>query len=984
MPTSVHLLVQQQFADGAAPPLPSVEAPESPVASIDLAGAPVRLVLHFVALLRDVARGVASDKGKGGAGLEALRVFDRHHADIDAVLTLAGNSDLFVAMVQLGRDVFETRLSSQRLVEIYERLLGILMSRRPNTTAASKATQRGSRIRQLIQRFGEQVPAASGQQVGPRGAGLHRTNSTPVAPLRPGGRPCARTVPCTPVHPRTPGSRRCSVSDLDDEDGSEGMLARIESHGFLGQAARVVEASQDLEESQTRGTRHEDAEVLPGSLGKTQNKTATKARPPLRRRHTHTAALIESTFQQATAGSQADAAPLTGPFPSGADLRYPPSYVFAAPEAACGDEAMESAVDPGACTTAAGAGESSDGAIDSAATAADGAKVLRPSWCQVLTVEQNHWLRQELEKLLEAAPFGGLSPKSAGLEVTSKWGEWQVRWHEEEAHDEVLVEVLLRLGSAYSSLGRFAHAAQLLRKALLRVEEMVQRGTCPGLCAEHMRAELLSTLSSILCQQGLREDAEAMLWQARQLAKHSGESSALYIKITCELAEFNHKFKGNLKAAHHLFKQGLEKRIQTLGYDHLDTAYSLNQLGVYSAHRGEHEEAKRLIVQAIRIRRRLVGNSHLSVAEAYHNLAGVEENLKNYNESAGLYESALQIKRKALPEYHVSIADTQNNLSIVYQHLKKHEDCVRLLRQTLEQCLRTVGETNLSTASVLMNLGHALHCLATANRAESSQSWYKAQLEESLGLLERSLSAKKALVDKHHPSMALLRSNLGFALYKMEAYAKAERHFCAAVRISQKHYGGVHQDVARWKYWVGKTQIRAGQVAKGRDRLREALEICVAGPSAFTAEQFEEIHLLLGESDDEEDACMSDSAGEPAAEPPSADCQGTQTFPLHGWRHSGRRSPQIDLSLLAQPDDEPDAEVTSEGRMSGDSPTASSLSDDTGCRTRISESPRPRSSPVGASEPASSPTSEVGLSRIMKHVRRSVEEYEVMQHWSDT
>lgn len=670
------------------------------------------------------------------------------------------------------------------------------------------------------------------------------------------------------------------------------------------------------------------------------------------------------------------------PFCSRRDERLP-SYVFAGSTAhTIGSTKPDS--EATAC------GDGSDGGLDTAAlpVAADSLKVLsmRPRWCQALTAEQNHSVRQKLQELFpdEVTPEG--SSQSAGMEVASKWGGWQVRWYEEEAHDEVLVEVLLRLGLAYNSLGRFAHAAQLLRKALLRVEEMVQGGLCTGLSAEHMRAELLGTLSSVLCQQGFREDAEAMLWQARQLAKHTGESSALYIKITCELAEFNHKFKGNLKAAHHLFKQGLEKRIQTLGYDHLDTAYSLNQLGVFSAQRGEHEEAKRLIVQAVHIRRRLVGKSHLSVAEGYHNLAGVEENLKNYNDAARLYEAALQIKKKALPEYHVSIADTQNNLSIVYSHLKKHQECVHLLRQTLEQCLRTVGETNLSTASVLMNLGHALHCLATANRAESSPVLYKAQLDESLRLLQRAFAAKKALVDKQHPSMAPLRSNFGYVLYKKEDYAKAERHFSAAVRISQKHYGAAHPDVARWKYWVGKTEIRSGQVAKGRDSLREALDISMAssgmsGPSAFTAEQFEEIRLLMDESDEEEDVSMSDSAAEPAAEPPSADCQASSEYTGRRCRPVGTRSPQLDLSLVAEP-----ADAVSEGRMSNcNSPSISSSrsSGDSGCKTAISRSPR---TTAGAciSEPASSPTSEAVLSRIMKRVRRSAEEYEVHQDWGDS
>merc|ERR1711907_92056 len=122
--------------------------------------------------------------------------------------------------------------------------------------------------------------------------------------------------------------------------------------------------------------------------------------------------------------------------------------------------------------------------------------------------------------------------------------------------------------------------------------------------------------------------------------------------------------------------------------------------------------------------------------------------------------------------------------------------------------------------------------------------------------------------------MASLRSNLGYVLYKKEEYSKAERHFGKAVQIYQKHYGVAHPDVARWKFWVGKTCIHGGQVLKGRDNLRDAMKIsadCTAalGRSVFTSEQFEEMHLLVMESEPNEDVSMSDSAGEPAAEPPS-------------------------------------------------------------------------------------------------------------------
>ena len=40
---------------------------------------------------------------------------------MELALLVAGNSNVFLLMAQLGRDVFDTRLSARRRVEIYER-----------------------------------------------------------------------------------------------------------------------------------------------------------------------------------------------------------------------------------------------------------------------------------------------------------------------------------------------------------------------------------------------------------------------------------------------------------------------------------------------------------------------------------------------------------------------------------------------------------------------------------------------------------------------------------------------------------------------------------------------------------------------------------------------------------------------------------------------------------------------------------------------
>lgn len=337
-----------------------------------------------------------------------------------------------------------------------------------------------------------------------------------------------------------------------------------------------------------------------------------------------------------------------------------------------------------------------------------------------------------------------------------------------------------------------------------------------------------------------------MLWQARQLAKHAGHT-ALFVELTCGLAEFNWKFKGNVKTAQRLFRRGLELRLKTLGLEHIDTASTLNAVGIFAAQQGEFEEARRLITDAIRIRIKLLGSGHLSVAEAYHNLAQVQEDLHNQHEAAELYMSALRAKRQALPESHVSIADTENHLIKLWTSMDRHDESVHLLRGCLARCLSTVGELHESTASVRLNLGHALHMLASTRR----DSEYRSQLDESGELLEAALAVRRAIFHKRHPSVAECRANLGHVHFKKQEFDAARSHFSAALKINRRHYGRQNCEMALWSFWLGKALIKLGLSCRGLDRLQVALRVSesltrLGQKSPLAGESLDEVRALLG------------------------------------------------------------------------------------------------------------------------------------------
>jgi len=1015
IPTSVHLVVRQQFTDHGHSSGESISSGSACVseaatsaaedgtcaAEIRLEGVNARLVFHFVGLLRNVELAIAEDHGRGSAGLEALTAFDHHRADIDAALALAGNSDLFIVMVQLGREVFETRLCPQRRVEIYERTLGVLMARRKAVAVGTgKPQQSVGNLQQLLRVFEKGVVSMDMKPL----ANVARSFATPAGTPGNGGCSRAVTVPCTPANQRTtmmdlteghesspstigspeqtreetvyfnddsqPGLMRRQISEPLDK-----MLSRQRTHGALldanGQAfASLVGIVGEI----PAGVGH--SIMASGSPAPSQAQTLPQSPSPS---PSHKMAVSPAVgvpkgppptpvpgipalpgMSPVVATSETDVLGTKTPRPA---LQRPPSFIFAGPDGS--EEVTASAK---ASAEYGSSGECTDIATDGIATS-------HPPWCPPLVADQNAQLLPQLASILRSAGPSrsvGVDNSSSGmagdgLYVTSKWGGCELLWHEEVAQESALVEVLLRLGLAYSSLGRFAHAAQLLRKALLRVEEMTQPGARGGRSAEGMRAELLGTLSTVLCQQGLVQDAEFMLWQARQLAKSSGHTE-LEVKLTCDIADFTHKFKGNVKAAQRLFKLGLEKRRKTSGDYHLDTADALNKVGVFRAQTGDLHDAKTCIRQAIEIRLKILGFWNLSLAEALHNLANVHESLGNDEEAAKFFENALKIKRRVLPENHVSIADTQNNLSILYSKMKKHDECVGLLRLTLDQCLRTVGENNTSTASVLANLGHALHSLASANRADSSESKYRGQLLESRGFLERALEIKKALFHRQHPSIAQCRANLGYVHFKMNEFDKAERHFNAALRIFRRHYGDTHPDIAKWCYWIANTQLALGRAMESRENYEMALKISsLATPSPFNSDLLADIYRHIEDlrderGEEEEGGGEPAAAREPAEEPqPTGGCAGGPAAAAPGrelWtRLQCRRPAAMDPLDLDTTPSSPASSRSGEG--------AGGWGGGAGCEVTPAH--------------VSAGCLQAELGRIMKQVRQSAEEYENTQ-----
>eukprot|EP00916_Digyalum_oweni_P017835 GHVL01029460.1.p1 GENE.GHVL01029460.1~~GHVL01029460.1.p1 ORF type:complete len:1191 (-),score=230.05 GHVL01029460.1:53-3625(-) len=90
--------------------------------------------------------------GKGSAEVAGLRMFDIDRGNIELALDLAGTTDAFVMMAQLGKQVFERRLSHERRIDIYERVMGLIMRSKKNIKKRSLSVTYISYPRYIIKR----------------------------------------------------------------------------------------------------------------------------------------------------------------------------------------------------------------------------------------------------------------------------------------------------------------------------------------------------------------------------------------------------------------------------------------------------------------------------------------------------------------------------------------------------------------------------------------------------------------------------------------------------------------------------------------------------------------------------------------------------------------------------------------------------------------------------------------------------------------
>jgi tetratricopeptide (TPR) repeat protein len=263
--------------------------------------------------------------------------------------------------------------------------------------------------------------------------------------------------------------------------------------------------------------------------------------------------------------------------------------------------------------------------------------------------------------------------------------------------------------------------------------------------------------------------------------------------------------RAQYKQAEPLLQQALTIREQQLGPTHLETASSLDLLGLLYQRQGKYKKAEHLLQRALTIREQILGPSHPDIVQSLSNLGDFYGRQGEYKKAEYLLRRALSICEQAFGPIHPDTASSLNHLGWLYSLYAKHKEAELVFQRALTIDKQIHGTTHPSTIADLVALGFIY----------SKQARYK----EAEPLLQEALAIREQLLGPIHPDTVQVLISLGWLYWSQARYQEAESLFKQALAACEQSVGHVHPDTAQ-------SHLCLGMVYNDQGRYQEAEPLC--------------------------------------------------------------------------------------------------------------------------------------------------------------
>lgn len=250
-----------------------------------------------------------------------------------------------------------------------------------------------------------------------------------------------------------------------------------------------------------------------------------------------------------------------------------------------------------------------------------------------------------------------------------------------------------------------------------------------------------------------------------------------------------------------LYRWALRLTEERFGFDHPETALTLNELTQLLHDTNRLVEAEPMMRRALAIDEANFGLSHPHVSTVLNNLAQLLQDTNRLPEAVPLMFRVLAIDLASFGPEHPNVARDLNNLARLLQDTNRLVEAEPVMRRVLEIFEKNYGPAHPNVATALNNLAQLL--MATSRQAEAEP------------LMCRALAIDKAEYGAEHPNVARDLNNLARLLQDTTRLAEAEPLIRRALAIDEANFGSAHPDVA-----IGLNNL-AG-LLQATNRLKEA------------------------------------------------------------------------------------------------------------------------------------------------------------------
>jgi tetratricopeptide (TPR) repeat protein len=287
--------------------------------------------------------------------------------------------------------------------------------------------------------------------------------------------------------------------------------------------------------------------------------------------------------------------------------------------------------------------------------------------------------------------------------------------------DESRVRTLVAAGSTLYLAGKYEEAAKELEPAV----KLARKSLNPS---DPLRSAALTGLADVLVQLEKYPEAEQLCQESLAADRKRGSDGAPVLAQTLVSLGHAYFYSGDLVAAEAPMREALQLREKTFGLHHALTAQSLGDLAVLLAQSGRYGEAMSVDEQALPIYREIYGAEHPEVATIINNFGRTALMAGHVDEAEPLLRQSLTMTEKFEGDTHDDLVAPLNSLAMIDAY-HGHMETAQVEIHRAESIARLPDHDELLD-QVLLNEGDIE--LMTGNRTRAA-----ALLSESQSLLAK-------------------------------------------------------------------------------------------------------------------------------------------------------------------------------------------------------------------------------------------------------